>query len=92
MRYSPSVAKHLSSNVLADGRGSVKLQKHVGLQQVLRPVHFEVGDRGGEPHPLVLDVEHHGFLVQLVSDEVDSPQPGVLVAGVEALEAEEEED
>ena len=85
-------ATYLAANVLTDGCGPIQLQKHVGLQQVLRPVHFEVGDRGGEPHPLVLDVEHHGFLVQLVSDEVDSPQPGVLVAGVEALEAEEEEE
>ena len=86
------ICTYLAANVLTDRCGPIQLQKHVGLQQVLRPVHFEVGDRGGEPHPLVLDVEHHGFLVQLVSDEVDSPQPGVLVAGVEALEAEEEKE
>ena len=82
----------LATNVFTDGGGSIQLQQHVGLQQVLGPVHLEVGHRGGQPHPLVLDVEHHCLLVQLVSDEVNAPQPGVLVAGVEALEAEEEED
>ena len=78
---------HLSANVLTDGGGAVQLQQHVGLQQVLGPVHLKVGDRGSQPHPLMLDVEHHALLVQLVRDEVDAPEAGVLVAGVEALEA-----
>ena len=77
----------LATNVFTDGGGSIQLQQHVGLQQVLGPVHLKVGHGGGQPHPLMLDVEHHGFLVQLVCDEVDAPQSGVLVAGVEALEA-----
>ena len=34
-----------------------------------------------------LDIEDHVLLVELVGDEVDAPEPGVLVAGVEALEA-----
>ena len=80
-------ATDLAANVLTDGGGSVQLQQHVGLQQVLGPVHLKVGHRGGQPHPLVLDVEHHVLLVQLVRDEVDAPESGVLVASVEALEA-----
>ena len=77
----------LATNVLTDGGGSIQLQQHVGFQQVLGPVHLKVGHRGGQPHPLVLDVEHHVLLVQLVRDKVDAPESGVLVAGVEALEA-----
>ena len=80
-------ATDLATNVFTDGGGSIQLQQHVGLQQVLGPVHLKVGHGGGQPHPLMLDVEHHGLLVQLVCDEVDAPQSGVLVAGVEALEA-----
>ena len=83
----PAIAQHLPADVLADGRGAVQLQQHVGLQQVLGPVHLELGEGGAHPHPLVLDVVHHVLLVHRVSHEVDPPQAGVLVAGVEGLEA-----
>merc|ERR1719285_1277747 len=85
--HPPSVAQHLAANVLTDGGGSIQLEQHIGLQQVLGPVHLKVGHGSGQPHPLVLDVEHHVLLVQLVRDKVDAPESGVLVAGVEALEA-----
>ena len=85
---SPSaIAEHLSADVFTDGSGAVQLEQHVGLQQVLGSVHLEVGERGAEPHPLVLDVVDHVLLVERVCDKVYSPETSVLVAGVEGLEA-----
>lgn len=81
------VAQHLAANVLADRGGSIQLQQHVGLQQVLGAVDFAVGDHGAEAHPFVLQVEDHVFALQRVAHEVNAPQTGVLVAGVERLEA-----
>ena len=74
-----AVAEHLSTNILADGGGAIKLEEHVGLQQVCQV--------GAHPHPLVLDVVHHILLVEGVCHEVDAPQAGILVTGVEGLEA-----
>ena len=86
MWYSPAVAEHLPADVLADGGGSVQLEEHVGLQQVLGPVHLEVGDGGGHPLPLLLHLEEHVLDVQAAAHKVDAPQAGVLVASVERLE------
>ena len=87
MFFQPSaVAEHLPADILTDGSGAVQLEEHVGLQQVLGPVHLEVCQVGAHPHPLVLDVKHHVLLVKAVSHKVDAPQAGVLVAGVEGLE------
>ena len=88
MSFQPSaVALHVSADILADGSGAVQLEQHVGLEQVLGPVNFEVSQVGAHPHPLVLDVVHHVLLVHAVSHKVDAPQASVLVAGVEGLEA-----
>merc|ERR1719411_523395 len=87
LRYSPAVAEHLSADILTDGGGPVQLEQHVGLQQVLGPVHLKVGQRCADPHPLVLDVVDHVLLVQGVCHKVNSPQSSILVAGVERLEA-----
>ena len=84
--YSPAVAEHLPADVLADRGRSVQLEEHVGLQQVLGPVHLEVGDGGGHPLPLLLHLEEHVLDVQAAAHEVDAPQAGVLVASVERLE------
>lgn len=81
------VAQHLATDVLADRGGSIELQQHVGLQQVLGAVDLAVGDHGAQAHPLVLQVEDHVFTLQRIAHEVDAPQAGVLVAGVERLEA-----
>ena len=83
----PSVAEHLPSDVLADGRGPVQLEQHVGLQKVLSSVHLEVGDGCTDAHPFVLDVVDHVLLVHGVGDKVDAPESGVFIAGVEGLEA-----
>merc|ERR1719237_1097841 len=49
LRHSSAVAEHLSADVLAGWRGSVQLQQHVGLQQVLGTVNLKVGDVVAEP-------------------------------------------
>ena len=73
-----AIAKHLSANVFTNRCGSIQLEQHVSLQQVLGSVHLKVGEAGAEAHPLVLDVEDHVILVQGVGDKVDAPQAGVL--------------
>lgn len=81
------VAEHLAANVFADWGGSVELQEHVGLQQVLCAFDLAVGDHRAETHPFALNVEQHFFALHWVAHVVDAPQAGVLVAGVEGLEA-----
>lgn len=82
-RDSAVVAEHLASDVLADRCRSIKLQQHVGLQQVLCAVDFSLRDHRAEAHPLALDVEQHLLALHRVAHVVDAPQAGVLVAGVE---------
>ena len=36
----PAIAEHLSPDVLADGRGSVQLKKHVCFEKVLRTLNL----------------------------------------------------
>lgn len=81
------VAEHLATNVFADGSGSVELQKHVCLQQILRTFDLTFGDNGAKTHPFALDVEEHILALHWVAHVVDAPQSGVLVACVEGLEA-----
>lgn len=81
------IAEHLTTDIFADWRRSVELQEHVGLQQVLCALNFAIGDHCAETHPFALDLEHHFFALQWVAHVVDAPQAGVLVAGVEGLEA-----
>lgn len=81
------VAEHLASNVFADWGGSVELQEHVGLEQVLCAVDLSLGNHCAQTHPFALDVEQHLFALHWVADVVDTPQSGVLVAGVKRLEA-----
>ena len=76
--YPPAVAEHLSADVLADGGGPVQLEQHVGLQQVLGPVHLEVCQGGADPHPLILDVVDHVLLVHGVCHKVNTPQSSIL--------------
>jgi hypothetical protein len=83
---SSSVAEQLSTNVLANGCGSIQLQQHVGLEDVLGPVDLKVGDAGAQPHPFLLNIKDHVLLVHLVGDKVDTPKAGVLVARVKGLE------
>lgn len=81
------VAEHLATDVLADWCGSVELQQHVGLQQVLCALNLAVGDHRAHTHPLALDLEEHLFALHWVAHPVDAPQAGVFVACVEGLEA-----
>lgn len=77
------VAEHLTSNVLANRGGTVELQEHVGLQQILGTCNFAIGDHGTQTHPFALYVEQHFFAFQWITDPVDAPQSCVLVASVE---------
>lgn len=81
------VAEHLTANVFTDWCSSVKLQEHVGLEQVLCALNFTVGDHCAETHPFALNIEQHFFALHWIANPVDSPQSSVLVAGVEGLEA-----
>lgn len=81
------VAEHLAADVFADWCCSIKLQEHVGLQQVLCALNFAVSDHRAETHPFALNVEQHFFALQWITHPVDTPQAGVFVAGVERLEA-----
>jgi hypothetical protein len=56
---SAAIAEHLSSNVFANWGGSVELQKHVCLQQVLGALNIGFGGDCAEFHPLILNVEEH---------------------------------
>lgn len=82
---SSTVAKHLSANIFTNSGGSIQLQQHIGLQSVLGPIDLEISNAGAQPHPFVLDVEHHVLQVHLGGHEVDAPKASVLVASVEGL-------
>jgi hypothetical protein len=81
------VAEHLTANIFANWSSSVELQEHVCLEQVLCALNLEFRDHCAQTHPFILNVEEHVLALHWVADEIDSPQAGVLVAGVEGLEA-----
>lgn len=86
-RNSAVIAEHLTANIFANWGGSIELQEHVGLQQVLCTFNLTFSDHCAETHPFALNVKEHFFALQWVANPVDSPQASVFVAGVERLEA-----
>lgn len=81
------VTKHLTTNVFADWCCSIKLQKHVCLQQVLCTFNFTCCNHRAETHPFALNIEQHIFALHWIANEIYAPQAGILVASVEGLEA-----
>lgn len=84
-RYTPVIAEHLPTNVLADGGRSVELEQHVRLEDIFSPSDFLLGYGSTQPHPFSLNVPDHVVGLHRIAHEVNSPKTSVLVARVETL-------